>query len=157
VYLDKTFGPGVNDLGFGPNRGLNWALDPFPGHGLRDVIVNSDLNMFGVNTELLGWSIGSLILIGAAIFLGSLDRTDSARLAAIAAVIGTHALYWFSGGPDFGARYWYLILLPCVALAARGMNKLAGRESSRQLEGDPRIKIAVFALCVMSFLNYVPW
>ena len=36
---------GTNDLGFGANRGLGWSgLDPFPGHGVLDVIVNAALN-----------------------------------------------------------------------------------------------------------------
>ena len=42
AYFDRIFGPGSNALGFGANRGFNWSsgLDPYPGHGVRDVLVN---------------------------------------------------------------------------------------------------------------------
>src|SRR5262245_50728713 len=33
AYTDKYYAEGVNSLGFGPNIGLGWGLDPFPGHG----------------------------------------------------------------------------------------------------------------------------
>lgn len=157
AYLDKKYGPGVNDLGFGANRGLGWALDPFPGHGLRDVIVNSDLNLFGIHTDLHGWSIGSLAFIAVALFFGTWQRSDRIMLALIVAVIGTHALYWFSGGPDFGARYWYLIIIPCVIFTVRGMQTLSEKLGAIAGRLDPRVLAAVTALCLLSVVNYIPW
>ena len=49
AYVDKYYGPGVNSLGFGPTRGLSFGgNDPFPGHGLPDVLVNAAFNTYSV-------------------------------------------------------------------------------------------------------------
>lgn len=122
AYTDSVYGPGVNALGFGPDRGIPWpGLDPFPGHGARDVIVNANLNTHSVNIELLGWSIGSLLPLALLLAGGRMRREDVWLAVVIAAIIGVHSFYWFSGGPDFGARYWYLIIVPCIALTARAL------------------------------------
>ncbi|MEJ7812352.1 MAG: glycosyltransferase family 39 protein [Gemmatimonadaceae bacterium] len=127
AYFDAYYGPGVNDLGFGANRGVGWAgLDPLPGHGSVDVVINAALNTFAVNVELLGWATGSLLVLALFALSGRMRRSDWLMAAAIAAVVGVHSLYWFSGGPDFGARYWYLILIPCIALSARGLEWVGG-------------------------------
>src|SRR5207302_8889504 len=103
AYADKYYGPKTNALGFGPERGLGWPLDPFPGHGPADAAVNALLNTTAVNTELFGWCTGSLLLIACAVFSCSLTRSDYLMLGMILAVVGAYSLYWFSGGPDFGA------------------------------------------------------
>jgi 4-amino-4-deoxy-L-arabinose transferase-like glycosyltransferase len=80
AYLDKHYGPGRNDLGFGPNRGLDFGgLDPFPGHGLRDVIVNTGVNVFSLNIELLGWATGSLLPVALLLCCGGAMRRKSGR------------------------------------------------------------------------------
>jgi hypothetical protein len=153
AYTDQLYGAGANALGFGPERGLGWTgLDPFPGHGLRDVIVNNALNSFAVNVELLGWSIGSLLLLAAWIVSGKLRRPDVVLLGCIAAVVGIHAFYWFSGGPDFGARYWFLIILPCVVLTARA---ILSTDSERKLGG--RMLGGALALSLMALISFIPW
>jgi hypothetical protein len=124
AYTDKHFGPKTNALGFGPERGMGWPLDPFPGHGPLDALVNANLNTFSLNIELFGWSTGSLILIALLVFGGAWRKSDYLMLAVIAAVFVVHIFYWYSGGPDFGARYWYLMLIPCVALTVRGIQFL---------------------------------
>ena len=53
-------------------------------------------------------------------------------LAVIAVIVGLHCFYWFSGGPDFGARYWYLVLIPCIVLAVRGLDVLSMLWQTRQ-------------------------
>lgn len=73
-------------------------------------------------------------------------------LAMIAGVIGTHTFYWFSGGPDFGARYWYLILLPCLALAAS-----ATVEIDRTAQGRGRAALGTLLLCLSALVTFVPW
>lgn len=180
AYFDVYYGPGVNDLGFGANRGVGWALDPFPGHGPLDVLVNASMNAFAINVELLGWATGSLLLLGAFVLGGRPRRPDWLMLAAIGAIVGIHSLYWFSGGPDFGARYWYLVLVPCIALTARGLEWLAGEAeaegwgpppeiqdgttsaSARHRSGAARIASArVYAaaglLAIGALLLFVPW
>jgi 4-amino-4-deoxy-L-arabinose transferase-like glycosyltransferase len=155
-YVDVTYGPGSNDMGFGANRGLGWGgLDPFPGHSLRDVFINMDFNVFAVNDELFGWSFGSITLL--TLFLlarrGARTRVDYAVAAAGAVVIVLHAFYWFSGGPDFGARYWYLIVVPCVILTARGAQWLDDALPDRFAVTRP----AIFASAIFALVIFVLW
>ncbi len=152
-YTDRVYGTGTNAMGFGPNRGLGWpGLDPFPGHGLIDVLVNGNLNAFQVNVELLGWGVGSLLVIALLAFGARKTTADWMMIAAIAAVVGAHSFYWFSGGPDFGARYWYLILVPALALAARGLLEL-GRQDRSGLRIWPAAALVVVGTVVV----FLPW
>ncbi len=156
VYCDRTYGPGTNSMGFGSDRGLGWTgLDPFPGHGLFDVLINANLNLFATNIELFGWATGSLLLLAVALVSRPWSRGDRLMFATIAAIIGIHSFYWFSGGPDFGARYWYLIIVPCVALTARGMQRLGERLLTPA--NRTRLIAAVGCLCVMTLVNFMPW
>lgn len=161
AYTDEYYAPGTNDLGFGPDRGLGWTgLDPFPGHGLADVLVNANLNTFAVNVELFGWSAGSLFLIAVLLFAGRVRKEDGLMLAAIAAVVGIHSFYWFSGGPDFGARYWFLIIVPCAILTVRGLESLERRFGA--WKGFPgtvgaRLEIGVLFLCFSAIATFFPW
>lgn len=160
AYLDKHFGPGRNDLGFGPNRGLGWSLQPFTGHSPLGALVNANLNIFSLNTELLGWSTGSLILAAFLIFCGKKHRSDYLMAGVIAGVFGVYFFYWYSGGPDFGARYWYLMLVPCVALTVRAIQFFQSKLESGQT-ADPyasaRVTAAVLLLSCSALVNYFPW
>ncbi|MCP4609858.1 MAG: glycosyltransferase family 39 protein [Planctomycetes bacterium] len=158
-YLAEKFS-GSNALGFGPDRGLGWALDPFPGHGPIDALVNTSLNAFSVNIELFGWSIGSLFLVALLIFSGILKRSDYIMIAVIIAVYITYFFYYFSGGPDFGARYWFLMLVPFVALTVRGIETLETKLKKRTNNpgfADTRVTIGVLSLCFFTLVNYFPW
>lgn len=156
AYTDAVYGPGTNALGFGANRGLGWpGLDPLPGHGIPDVFINANFNLFQTNTELLGWATGSLLPILLLFLLGRLRRTDWLMVTVIAAVAGIHSFYYFSGGPDFGARYWYLIIVPCIALAARGIEELAGRLGDDA--ASRRVLAGTGALVLLALLVFVPW
>jgi len=160
AYTDKYYGPKTNALGFGPERGLGWALDPYPGHGLRDVLVNSNLNLTSINIELFGWSMGSLLFIALLVFAGQARGRDYLMLATIAAVFVAHIFYWFSGGPDFGARYWYLMIIPCVALTVRRIQFLEEKlnHGPAGFTGDgARVIISVLSLCALTLVNYFPW
>lgn len=156
AYFDQLFGPGSNDLGFGPNRGFGWLLDPFPGHGPLDALVNANLNIFSLNIELFGWSIGSLLVSAWLVLAGQLRRHDYLMLAVIVAVFGAHIFYWFSGGPDFGARYWYLMLIPCIVLTVRGIQWLESAIASATHQ-EGRVLMAVLTLCCLTLVNYFPW
>ena len=152
AYFDHYHGPGLNDMGFGPDRGLGWTgLDPFPGHGPIDVLINGNLNNFSINIELLGWAAGSLLPTLALVLLGRLGRRDLWMLLAIGVVVGLYSLYWFSGGPDFGARYWYLVLIPFVALTARAVEQLS------RLDGGTRLLGAAAALSLSTLICFFPW
>ncbi len=151
AYFDAKYGEGVNDLGFGPDRGIGWEIDPYPGHGLRDVIVNTQLNTSTMNTELHGWAVGSLLTIALLFLVGRPRVVDWYLLVLVGTVVGLYSLYWFSGGPDFGPRYWFLAFLSLITLSARGISTFANRMSSR------RAVAAGVMLAAMAVVNYLPW
>jgi hypothetical protein len=160
AYLDEQFGPGKNDLGFGENRGYGWALQPFPGHSPLGAVVNTALNIFSLNTELFGWSIGSLWLLTVFLVSGEMRRRDVLMLAVILLTIVFFAFYWYSGGPDFGARYWYIVLIPCIVLSLRGMQVLQAKLARAPNESSAAVgavMLAVVVLSGLSLVNYVPW
>jgi hypothetical protein len=79
----------------------------------------------------------------------------------IVAVAASYSLYWFSGGPDFGARYWFLMLLPCLVLTTRAIEALAeSRGTTLASRADivvTRSLVAVAALSVMATVTFLPW
>lgn len=157
AYFDKYYGEGVNALGFGPDRGLDWrGLDPFPGHGLADVVLNNYLNAFAVNIELFGWSTGSLLLVLALFVSGAARRIDYQMLLVVLVVAGLHSLYWFNGGPDYGARYWFLVLFPMLALTVRGASFIAARLPDRRHAMTQTIA-GILALSIASMATFIPW
>jgi hypothetical protein len=135
-------------------------VDPFPGHGAIDAAMNAHLNVHSINTELLGWGTGSLLLMAIAVFASRLTRSDRLMLAVIATIAGIHSLYWYSGGPDFGARYWYLVFISAVVLTVRGLSFVSSGFEARDndtVEWDPR-PVAVFvALCSATLVTFLPW
>jgi 4-amino-4-deoxy-L-arabinose transferase-like glycosyltransferase len=139
---------------------MGWAIDPFPGHGPIDALVNANLNTFSINIELYGWSIGSLILFALLVFSGVLKRGDYIMIAVITAVFIPHFFYYFSGGPDFGARYWFLMLVPFIALTVRGIDALETKLKNRATNPSfavTRVKVGVLSLCFFTLVNYFPW
>jgi hypothetical protein len=155
-YFDEVYGPGRYGIGFGPSRGLGWSgLDPFPGHGAIDVVVNAMLNGFMVNIDLFGWAFGSLsvVVCGALMLRRSVDRL---MIATIVLVVGAHSFFWFSGGPDFGARYWFLVIVPCVILAAGTLQHFDGPQPADGTLRRPALLTAA-VLTLASLATYVPW
>ncbi len=153
--------PGGDRLGFGPDVGnLGWVhLDPLPGHGPIDVILNAHQNLFMTNFELFGWSCGSLVLVALLLLWQRLDRNDRLFLGLTVAIAAGYGVYWFSGGPDFGARYWYLILIPLVVLTARGLQEARRRwpESGGSTIGSARVSAFVVAASLIALINVMPW
>jgi hypothetical protein len=156
LYMDKHHGRNSNAYGFGPDRGMGWATDAYPGHTPFEALINAELNGSSLNVDLYGWSTGSLVLIAILIFSRGLRRTDYLMLAAIAVVVISYMPYWGNGGGDFGARYWYVALLPCVALTARALEWIESKLRSAD-RGDVRATVAIAALCALAVLNYFPW
>ena len=152
AYVDRVYGPKAGAYGFGPERGLGWPTDPYPGHTPFEALILAELNGHSLNTELFGWSTGSLVLLAIFVFFGRWRRSDILMLAGIAGVLLAYAPYWGNGGPDFGPRYWFLILVPCLALSARGLELLESGQAS-----PARATLAVGALCLLTLVNYFPW
>jgi hypothetical protein len=155
-YVDERYGVGRGAYWFGANRGLGWPTDAYPGHTPFESLINAELNGSSLNVELLGWSTGSLALFALLVFSGGIRDRDYLMLAAIAAVVLAYVPYWGNGGGDFGARYWYIALVPCVALSARGLERLENWLGSDR-RNDTRATAAVAALCALALLNYLPW
>jgi hypothetical protein len=153
-FFEREYGVARYDIGFGPSKGLGWTgLDPYPGHGLLDIVINAVLNGFMVNIDLFGWACGSVAIV----MLGFLraDRTVERLMAlAIVVIVSLHSAYWFAGGPDLGARYWYLIIVPCTVLAGRA---LASIETRHPVMPGARTMVGTGVLCLAAVLVYVPW
>jgi hypothetical protein len=123
-------------------------------------LINASLNTFSINVELFGWSTGSLVFVAILLFSGSIKKNEYLMLAVIAATLGFYSLYWFSGGPDFGARYWYLMLVPLVVLTVQGIwwleRTLASGSPGFGVEGT-RAVVAVLVLSLLTVVNFFPW
>jgi hypothetical protein len=151
-WFKHTYGVGRYEIGFGPTRGLGWpGLDPLPGHGPLDVLVNAQLNTFAIGTELFGWATGSLLPLIALVSAGHLHKSDRLMLFAVFVIAAAHSFFWFAGGPDFGARYWFLMIVPLVALSARGVEQIG------EWIGERRAVTAALLLTVTSLATFVPW
>ncbi|MBK8248086.1 MAG: hypothetical protein IPK85_11885 [Gemmatimonadetes bacterium] len=154
AYIDKYYTAGSNDLGFGANRGLGWSgLDPFPGHGVIDVVINAALNLAALNQEWLGWATGSVLALLLVFVLRRWSRADTWHGVVLVSIVVVHSFYWFSGGPDFGARYWFLIIVSCAALTARGLVELDARLPGTR---DRAVRAAL-VLVAASWVTFVPW
>jgi hypothetical protein len=136
---------------------MGWQLDPYPGHGPVDALVNSNLNVSALNAELLGWSIGSFLMIGAFFCFAKYRLSDYLMIAVIAAIYILHFFYYFSGGPDFGARYWFLMIVPLIVLTFRGVEALAEKLRELGPGADTRLFGAIGALVVLTLCVFVPW
>ena len=159
-YYEKYFGPKTNSLGFGPERGLNWPIDAFPGHSPLEALINANLNIFSINVELFGWITGSLIMVALLLFSGRARTGDYLMLAVVAAIFAVFSLYWFSGGPDFGARYWYLMVIPLVALTVSGIQFLETtfqNLTAGSTNQSTRVMATVLALSMLALINFFPW
>lgn len=159
AYYTKYFRSGAMALGFGESRGFGWGLDAFPGHSPLEALINTALNVFQLNTELFGWAAGSLVLAVVFLVSGKIQRKDFWALAAIGIIVGGYGFFWYHGGPDFGARYWFLTIIPLVALTVRGVETLERKinEKDSRTQRDLRVRFAVLTLCAMSLVIYFPW
>ena len=66
-------------------------------------------------------------------------------IAVILTTFIAYFFYYYSGGPDFGARYWFLMIVPLIVLTVRGMDQLRGAN------------VAVLILSTFTLINYIPW
>jgi|KBSSwiStaDraftv2_1062776.scaffolds.fasta_scaffold03284_7 4-amino-4-deoxy-L-arabinose transferase-like glycosyltransferase len=158
-WADATYGAGRDRIGFGRDVGhAAWPnIDPLPGHGLPDVVLNTNKNLYMTNVELFGWSCGSLLLILAAFVAGGWDRRDVLALALAGSGTLGYSIYWFNGGPDLGARYWYQALVPLVLLTARAAAILGGRLGTGARTAAPRVGAFIALATVTGFLTFMPW
>jgi len=159
-FLDQTYYKGADRLGFGRDVGnFGWTgLDALPGHGPIDVVMNTNQNLYLANFEPFGWACGSLLFVFVMLGRRRL-REDSLMSGLILATWGGLSLYWFSGGPDFGPRYWYLMVIPIAVLTIRGAQSLAEQLSARDVSplASQRVWAFVVLASLIGFVNLVPW
>ncbi len=157
MWTDAAWGAGRDRLGFGADIGNRaWPnIDPLPGHGMADVVLNLNKNLFQTNVDLFGWACGSLLL--PVLYLTSrwTSREDRIWIALAVVLPAGYSLYWFSGGPDHGARYWYPLLVPFLLFTARSIERLHAmwRRPDTLPFVRPMVGVAVLAAC----LTFVPW
>lgn len=161
AWADSRYGPGVDVIGFGPNVGIDrWPnLDPLPGHGPVDVVLNLNKNLFMTNVDLFGWAAGSLVFVWLAIGFGGWSRREAPLLILPLAFASGYSLFWFSGGPDLGARYWYPLLIPLAGLTARGIGLCADRIAQRGTVTHARSRVAAAVLVagLTALATTLPW
>jgi hypothetical protein len=160
AWSDRHWGPGVDRLGFGPDVGIRaWPnLDPLPGHGVADAILNANKNAFMSNVELFGWGFGSLAFVALLLALGRWGA-DRGMIAFCGVFVLGYSTYWFSGGPDLGARYWYPLIVPLAGLTVRGAQALTARltQSGRLSHPGARVGSVLLAASVVAALTMMPW
>ncbi len=162
-FTDETYYKGANRLGFGRDVGnFGWmGLDALPGHGPIDVVMNTNQNLYLLNFELFGWASGSLLFVFLMLVWRSrgAGRGDGLMWGLIFAILGGMSLYWFSGGPDFGPRYWYQMILPVTVLTVRGAHTLAARLSENGVSrpASRRVWAFVALASLLGLVNVIPW
>jgi hypothetical protein len=160
-WTDEAWYRGADRLGFGSTIGnVGWPhIDPLPGHGPGDVLINANKNLYMTNFELFGWSFGSLAFAALAVSLGGRRREDTIFAAIVVATVFGHSFYWFSGGPDIGARYWYQMLVPLLVLTLRGVQTVQRwLFSSVTTKSSPwRLSAFVAVASLVAFVNVMPW
>jgi len=159
MWTDRTWGPGVDRLGFGPHIGIPaWTnIDPLPGHGVADVVLNANKNLFMANVDLFGWACGSLLLAVLALPLLKPRRADWLMILLVTVVVVGHSAYWFSGGPDLGPRYWYQALIPLVVLTVRGAGAVGLRVGRDHPLRMYRTGVFVAAASLCAVFTVLPW
>ncbi|MBS0571650.1 MAG: glycosyltransferase family 39 protein [Proteobacteria bacterium] len=124
AYLDRLWGPGANDFGFGPNRGpaTRWGvIDVFPGHSPLEALINTHQNFQELQFSFLGWGGASLLFAMIQMIWGKWTRLTAAMALICGLTAGVYALYWFVGAFFAGPRYWFLMIVPLVIFTALGI------------------------------------
>jgi hypothetical protein len=151
LYFDAVFYPGGNRLGFGPDIGnFGWGTDLMPGHSLVEAVLNAHMATELLHFELFGWAVGSLAPLVIYVMWGRRlwQQSDALFLAVVAATVVGQGFYWYPG-TDYGARYWYQLLVPCCVLAARVLAHASPL--------SPRLAPAALVLSAIGALVFLPW
>ncbi|MGJ5620576.1 hypothetical protein [Sulfitobacter sp. MF3-043] len=158
-YLSRLWPDTANTFGFGANVGppdKSWgALDIWVGHSPAEATLSLLNGFVALNTELLGWTFGSLVPIWALLLWHRrLTGFDRAMLVVFLVIVATLFFYWFTGTFYIGPRYWHVALLPALVLSAAGVEEIA-RWMPEHHRG--RFGYVVLMLCVVSLISFMPW
>ncbi|MCA0272516.1 MAG: glycosyltransferase family 39 protein [Proteobacteria bacterium] len=159
-YINRTWGPGANAYGFGPDIGPpgGWlALDLWVGHSPLEAVLNTINSIVSLQFEMLGWPIGSLALLFAYLIWQRKGGFDLAMILVAAVVIVVMALYWYGDTYHLGPRYWFIAAFPFFYLSARGCEALCARVARRDGAECLRLDAAVAVCCLFGILVFMPW
>ncbi len=162
TYLDKLWGIGANQLGFGADIGPqpNWGrLDPYPGHSPFEALVQAQQMFYALNFELFGWGIGSVIFVLIFVLWGKWSKLTAAMLTISALTVSAYTLYWFSASFYIGPRYWFLIIVPMFILSGSGLILCAKkfREIYPSQMAPERMTAGIGFLCLCSIFVFMNW
>ncbi len=161
VYLNESWGEGANAFGFGPEIGPpgGWGLlDIWPGHSLPEAIINLNNSVNALNTELYGWTVGSLSLMLIYLIWRRPTGANLAMLVLAGAVILVHLFYWFTGTFYIGPRYWFGAFFAFIALSAGGFAALREYARSRHAAlPDKGLNLVLLLLCGFSIIVFSSW
>jgi 4-amino-4-deoxy-L-arabinose transferase-like glycosyltransferase len=139
-----------DQVGFGPNHG------PLPeGHSLWNALVNANVDLDALFTDLYGWPGLSWVLFAPGLLMVPRNRREVALFAPLAALIVAYGFYWVHGSGIYGPRYWYEAMPFLWLLSARGLVKLwswaRGWRPGRSL-----VQIGLAALIALNVATTVP-
>lgn len=161
VFLNESWGEGANAFGFNPNIGPpgGWStLDLWPGHSMTEAAVNLNNGLNALNTELFGWSIGSLALLLIYLIWQRPRGAYLAMLILAAVVIVIHLFYWFTGTFYIGPRYWFGAFFAFVALSAGGFDAVRRLlPTSDRAPARPQWHLLLVLMCGFSILVFSTW
>jgi hypothetical protein len=115
-----------------------------------------------VSFELFGWGCGSLVFVFLLV-IWRRARADLLMWGMVCVAWLGMSTYWFSGGPDLGARYWYQMVVPLTVLTVFGVQEFAARLHIQGARPEPnglcgQTAWAVVALAsLLGLVNLVPW
>jgi Dolichyl-phosphate-mannose-protein mannosyltransferase len=157
-YMDKIYYKGSNRLGFGRDVGnVGWTgLTALPGYGPINLMMNSNQNLYLVNLEMYGWPCGSLVFVLLLFVRGKLRR-DGLMWSLVITIWAGMSLYWFGGGPDYGARYWYQMILPLSVLTVLGVQAIIQRLIGIGATDSGRVWAFVALASLLGLANLIPW
>ena len=162
-YLDRLWYAGANSIGFGADKGNpgGWNLDPLAGHGPVDVVYNANQNLYYLDFELVGWSVGALLPILLHLLRGKraerFGPLDRAVFVYLVALVVAYSAYWYSGGSDFGARYWYPMIVPALWAFVRGLETIGALLGERFRTAPLRVAAVSAFSVLLGLAVFVPW
>jgi len=107
---------------WGANHSLGFHDDPLGNpHTLRRALTLATLYLMQLNWSLFEWPVaGLLIVAGALVVIGKLERWGVFLLAWFAAHVLAYAAYWHAGN-FFGPRYLFTVVPALLIIVARGL------------------------------------
>ncbi|MBN1232592.1 MAG: glycosyltransferase family 39 protein [Candidatus Coatesbacteria bacterium] len=119
-YTKIYFGHEINSLGFSSESGL-WATYGSYGHSINKAISNTMHNLRGLNHDLFSWGIPGLLFILIYFIYNKLKETDYVLLAGCLIYVFAYSWYFFYGGTNWSARFYFELVPFIFIFSAAGL------------------------------------